>query len=297
MADRVDGLTSASFLAMGSQCRIVAAAPRDVVSRAETRVRELERRWSRFLADSEVSGASRGSGTLCMVSEDTFLLMSVSETARRWSRGAFNPLMLDHIRTLGYERSWNSATVAKPVSGPSAPACAEPIELYESISAVVIPAGTGFDPGGIGKGLAADIVCDELTASGATTVMVDLGGDLRVSGTPWHAEQWSIDIAAPQQRDGQAGRLTLAESGAVATSSVVSKRWRSDGLVHHHVLDPATGQSAETDLLTVSVAASDGLASRGRRKGWVARRFERRLWTSSLALAFTASHFRRQGNH
>src|SRR4029078_51858 len=48
--------------------------------------------------------------------------------------------------------------------------------------AVRLPAGTGFDPGGIGKGLAADIVVDEIRADGADGVCVNPGGDVRVDG-------------------------------------------------------------------------------------------------------------------
>jgi len=48
---------------------------------------------------------------------------------------------------------------------------------------VRLPAGTGFDAGGIGKGLAADLVTTEAIAAGADGICVNLGGDLRVAGT------------------------------------------------------------------------------------------------------------------
>ena len=42
--------------------------------------------------------------------------------------------------------------------------------------------GVGFDPGGIGKGLAADLVATAAVDLGADGAMVSLGGDLRVAG-------------------------------------------------------------------------------------------------------------------
>ena len=51
--------------------------------------------------------------------------------------------------------------------------------ILVAADAVALPVGTGFDPGGIGKGLAADIVVDELVAEGAAGMCINLGGDVR----------------------------------------------------------------------------------------------------------------------
>ena len=46
-----------------------------------------------------------------------------------------------------------------------------------------LPAGAGFDPGGIGKGLAADLAVAEALTEGAAGVCVNLGGDVRLEGS------------------------------------------------------------------------------------------------------------------
>ena len=45
-------------------------------------------------------------------------------------------------------------------------------------------------------------------------------------------------------------------SGGVATSSTTVRRWARGGEELHHVVDPATGRSAEVVWRTVSVAAA-----------------------------------------
>ena len=62
---------------------------------------------------------------------------------------------------------------------------------------VRLPGRHGFDPGGIGKGLAADLVVDEVMAAGAAGVCVNLGGDLRVRGESptGPADRWSWTVA------------------------------------------------------------------------------------------------------
>ena len=48
---------------------------------------------------------------------------------------------------------------------------------------------------------------------------------------------------------------------ASATSSTRSRRWIHEGVVRHHVIDPASGAMSDTDLAAVTVIA---------RRGWLA---------------------------
>ena len=85
-----------------------------------------------------------------------------------------------------------------------------------------LPRGTGFDPGGIGKGLAADIVVDELRAAGAEGVCVNLGGDVRVEGAGPTGDGWTIAVDYPE-RARPIARIGIAR-GAVATSTTLQAR-------------------------------------------------------------------------
>ena len=119
---------------------------------------ELEQRWSRFLPDSEVSQLNRTSGRVCVVSDLTFELVSRAEQARVATSGAFNPLMLDQLEQLGYDRTWDRVERDRRDVVETQAASVEPIELFADACAVRLPEGTRFDPGGIGKGLAGDLV-------------------------------------------------------------------------------------------------------------------------------------------
>ena len=56
--------------------------------------------------------------------------------------------------------------------------------------------------------------------------------------------------------DGRADRPISIEAGALATSSVLRRRWRVGELERHHLVDPRTGLPADTGLSQVSVAAA-----------------------------------------
>ena len=46
--------------------------------------------------------------------------------------------------------------------------------------------------------------------------------------------------------------------GAVATSGRDYRRWQKGGVAQHHIIDPRTGQPAQTDVLTATIIAADG---------------------------------------
>ncbi len=242
-----------TFHAMGSACRIV--GPDDEVVRVgEQMVHDLERRWSRFRPDSEVAALNAVAGSLTIVSSETFELIARSERARRLSRGLFNPLMLDQLEAAGYDRSWDTIVDRDDPPWPAMPASCEPIELFEDIRGVRLPPGTRFDPGGLGKGCAGDLVADRLATLGAATVQIELGGDVRLSGPHWSGGDWPVIVAASIDGSDGVATIRIAEGG-VATSSSVRRSWQRGATRMHHLIDPRTGRPADTDLATATVVA------------------------------------------
>jgi thiamine biosynthesis lipoprotein len=247
-----------AFRAMGSDASVVVVggAP-DLIARARARVEELEALWSRFVPTSEVSRLNRAAGAAALlVSPETFELIERGVEAWRMTRGRFDPTVLGDVLRAGYTTSFDQL----PASGPAGAVsrlgrgCAG-IELDVHLGAVRLPAGVGFDPGGIGKGLAADLVVDELRAAGAEGACVNLGGDVRVSGTP-PDDSWAIAIEHPGSPAPAA--VVHLQNGAVATSSPVNRRWETDHGPAHHLIDPRRGTPAD-----VTVASATALAATG----------------------------------
>jgi thiamine biosynthesis lipoprotein len=132
------------------------------------------------------------------------------------------------------------------------------VELDSLVSAVRLPVGVAIDLGGIGKGAAADDVSAELVAAGVrgvTGVLVNLGGDLRARGEAPQPHGWVVDVDDPLDT-GRTGLLALAE-GAIATSTKLRRAWTRGARTLHHLIDPRTGEPAETGLASVTVVAGE----------------------------------------
>jgi thiamine biosynthesis lipoprotein len=249
------------FRAMGADAQlVVVGGPTDLAGRLAAMVDELERRWSRFLPDSEISHLNRHAGESCAVHDTTVLLVERATAAWRLTGGSFDPTVLGDVVRAGYDRSLADSRDGTAGDRPSGVSdlvigCTD-IAIDAAAGTVALPTGIGFDPGGIGKGLAADIVTDAARRAGADGVCVNLGGDLRVSGVAPNGGSWHVAIEHPD-RDEPIARLDLA-AGAVATSTTRRRRWTTGGEARHHLIDPTTGHPAETDVELLSVVAGTG---------------------------------------
>ncbi|MEY2569588.1 MAG: FAD:protein transferase [Actinomycetota bacterium] len=244
--------------AMGSEAQLIVVGGRiGLIDQLRARIDELERRWSRFLPDSEVSELNRKAGHPVRVSTDTVELVRAAQAAWRLSGGAVDATLLGALLRAGYDRTFEDMT-SSPPPGVSAlaPGCTD---IVVDGDEVTVPAGVGLDPGGIGKGLAADMVAAEALAGGVEGVCVNLGGDVRVSGTAPRGGPWTVAVEHPWSTLPFA--LVTLHDGAVATSTTLRRRWRVDGEARHHLIDPWTGQPSQTDLTLATVIDGSALAA------------------------------------
>ncbi len=244
-------------MASEAQVTVVDADPAEA-RRAERRLRDLEARWSRFLPDSDLSRLNRAGGGPLAVHHDTLVLVTAMVEGWRLTAGRFDPSALPALVELGYRASIedpSATTVLDPDARPGADLDLVAIDL--DASTVTLPRGAALDPGGLGKGLAADLVAEELIERGAAGALVSVGGDLAVRGRPPVGDRWSIALEDPAQ-PGRAFCDLFVDAGGVATSSTLSRRWHAEHANHHHLIDPATGRSADTEVASITVVADAG---------------------------------------
>lgn len=244
---------------MGGTGHVLVLGPHAVRSLAYARSRLdlLERVWSRFLPGSDVSRLNAAAGRWVDVCADTVVLLRHSRRYWELTEGQFDPTVHAAMLAHGYDRDLacvRATGSAAPVASVPAPGC-DGIEVDAAAGRARLPLGAGFDPGGIGKGLAADLVCAELLAAGAAGALVNVGGDLRAAGRPPRRDGWVV--AVPDPYDTRREQLRVAfDDGGVATSSTLRRRWTAGGREVHHVLDPATGRPTTGTVVAVSVVAT-----------------------------------------
>jgi thiamine biosynthesis lipoprotein len=243
---------------MGTDVHVVlVGAGIGALDRARAHIAALEARWSRFVDTSEVSRLNAHAGAPVVCSNDTVLHVQRALDAWRATGGRFDPTVLGAVRRAGYDASFDALPASRGfVDGDARGVGASDIVVDPATNLVMLPNGAGFDPGGIGKGLAADLVCEAAIAEGARGACVNIGGDLRVIGETPDGGAWAVDVLDPF--DGEARATVAFAAGAVATSSRTRRTWSVGGETRHHLVDPVTQAPVANDVAAVTVVAREG---------------------------------------
>lgn len=244
------------FRAMNTDCLVLTsvddAAGEYDVSRAVAVVDCYERRYSRFIAESELSGLNNDTRDEVPVSRQLAAMLSRALYYAGITNGVFDPVVVSELCSLGYDRSFE--LVGSSIGAPAAPVRRgyswRNVYVDRATNVVSRPVGAMIDFGGLAKGAAADAALAQLVHFDGA--LVDLGGDIRAHGEPDSARTWNIGYD-----DVRGARLEVlrVENAAVATSSTSKRRWTHGGELVHHIIDPRTGKSAESDVVQCSVIA------------------------------------------
>ncbi|WP_375055652.1 FAD:protein FMN transferase [Zobellella sp. DQSA1] len=126
-------------------------------------------------------------------------------------------------------------------------------ELYVDLSAIA-------------KGFGTDTVSEYLAEEGFPNYLVEIGGDLRVSGTNAQGQPWRIAVEKPGPGMGAVQQVIAVDNNAVATSGDYRNYYELDGERLSHTMDPVTGKPITHRLASVTVVhpscmIADGLAT------------------------------------
>ena len=117
-----------------------------------------------------------------------------------------------------------------------------------------------LDFNAIAKGKAVDDVAEFLVRNGYTNCLVDIGGEVRAEGTKPNGKVWRVGIQIPTDtKDGMVETDYIFEmtGKSVATSGNYRNYKEIDGERYNHIADPRTGVCRSSNLLSVTVIASD----------------------------------------
>ena len=142
--------------------------------------------------------------------------------------------------------------------------------------------GMAIDLGGIAKGYTSSRIMEIYKEHGIESGLVSLGGNVQVLGTKPDGSNWRVAVQDPGTESAEAtadsedaagdeasaqneaaaqvqylGVLEAADT-AVITSGAYERNFTQDGVLYHHIIDPATGKPADSGLKSVTIVSSDG---------------------------------------
>jgi len=257
-----DAVAVAERAALGTTARVAVWPPENLgaaCAATDDVLAALDQQASRFRRDSELSWLNDAGGGLFMLGDGLAEAVGVALAAARWTGGLTDPTVGAALVSLGYDRDFAAISQGgEPLGIPAlapVPAPGWPLVRLDG-PLLRLPPGIRLDLGATAKGLGSDRAARAvMSATGAEGgVLVSLGGDIAVAGTP-PRDGWPVAVAEEPDQAVPSQLVRLA-AGAVATSSVSCRRWRRGGAVLHHIVDPRTGHPADGPWRTVTVAAA-----------------------------------------
>ena len=264
-------LDPVTFRALGTVVSVLVTEPgqrdaADAILRAE--LAAVDAACSRFRDDSELSRLNRAGGRVVPISRYFAEALAVALTAAQATDGDVDPTCGRSLIAIGYDRDFDELRRDAP-SEPSAgrltitgtPAAGWwMVELDRRRCTARVPPGVLLDLGATAKALAADRAAVRIAEALGCGVLVNLGGDVRVTGPPPEGG-WRIGIAddlAPEDAPEAAAlaQTIVITDGGIATSSPKVRSWRRGAASLHHIIAPETGLPAQTCWRTASVAAA-----------------------------------------
>lgn len=232
----------------------VGEGAQEMLGAAAQEINRLENLLSRTRSGSEVS-AINGGGTVS-VSEETAALLTQALQLAKATNGAFDMTIEPLVSAWGIHTdtprilSQSEIDTLLPLVG------SDHVQLDGST--ITLDKGCRIDLGGIAKGYASDRVAELYRQSDVTGGWASLGGNVYAHGTKANGSFWNVSIRDPQNAAGSAAMVQLSNQFAVTSGGYQRYFTAEDGTVYQHIIDPATGAPAQSDLLSVTVIGRSG---------------------------------------
>lgn len=229
---------------MGSACEVVLAASsvhdaQHLAQMAIDEVLRIEKKYSRYTADSLIANINQQAGLRPVVCDDeTWALLQYASKLHEQSQGLFD------ITSGVFRQAWNFQVPAIP-STDTLDALRAKVGWHKVVlkdQSIALPsAGMEIDLGGFGKEYAADRAAQVLQAQGVVSGYVNLAGDMRFLGPKPTGEPWMIGIQDPRHANQVVATLPITQGG-LATSGDYERYFELNGERYCHVLNPFTGR-------------------------------------------------------
>ena len=221
-----------------------------LLNRCFDEINRLEGLFSATIESSDISHINAANGAPITVSDETAELLRLCLRYAELSDGAFDVT----LRAVTALWDFSSETLPDAAQLAAAAATVDYRQLTVAGNTVTLSGGA-LDLGGVAKGYIADRVAALLREGGATSAMIDLGGNIVVIGER-DGRAWNIGIKDPNNVSELCAVVTGCDL-SVVTSGIYERGFTLNGVRYHHLLSPESGMPVQNGLASVSIVCEN----------------------------------------
>ena len=225
-------------------------------------LRDINRSMSTYQSDSEISNFNSLRSESCLlISSDFAYVLAEALTIAQASEGAFNPLVAPLVNRWGFGPTAQVSRLPTGAEVKSLMALThlDNISLTDTSDQLCkLNSRAQLDLSAIAKGYAVDRIASLFTEQGYSDYLVDVGGELRVSGLNPEGDRWRLAIEQPiTQAAATPGihEVVHVTDHAIATSGDYRNFFEHEAQHYSHTINPLTGYPAQHNLVSVTVIA------------------------------------------
>ncbi len=117
---------------------------------------------------------------------------------------------------------------------------------------------TMIDLGSAAKGYVSQKIKEFLTQEGCESALIDLGRNISTVGAKPNGSKWKVGLQLPFAASGELLDVVEVRNQCVISSGIYERYFERDGVLYHHILDPADGYPVQTDLNMAAVIGDEG---------------------------------------
>lgn len=219
---------------------------------------------STYLPDSEISRFNvMPAGAVLQASPAFHQVLSTALEVGRQSGGAYDVTVAPLVDLWGFGAAGVVTTPPSQaaIDAQLATVGQDKLRVAGAGLRVTKLAAVSVDFSSLAKGFAVDRVAQWLAGQGVDRFLVEVGGEMKLSGLSHRGDQWQIAIEEPRHGGRSVATAISLTDIAVATSGDYRNYFEVDGKRYSHSIDPRTGYPVAHDLVSVTVAHSSAMSA------------------------------------
>lgn len=230
-----------SNFVFGTIYNITYQSDKDLQQEIETELMKVDGEFSMFNPQSTVARINSGDSTVER-SEMFNEIYRLAQTVSRETDGAFDITVAPLVNAWGFGFKHEQLPTPEQVDS-------------------LLQLRNQMDFSAIAKGYGCDVVARLLESHGIHNYMVEIGGEVVVSGKNAKGDDWHIGITKPTDDslsvEGEMQTVLSITDHAMATSGNYRNFYYQGGRKYAHTIDPRTGYPVQHSLLSATVLADN----------------------------------------
>jgi thiamine biosynthesis lipoprotein len=225
----------------GTIYNITYQSDRDLQQEIEAELMKVDGEFSMFNPQSTVARINKGDSTVER-SEMFSEVYQLAQTVSKETDGAFDITVAPLVNAWGFGFKHEQMPTPEQVDS-------------------LLQLRNQMDFSAIAKGYGCDVVARLLESHGIHNYMVEIGGEVVVSGKNAKGDDWHIGITKPTDDslsvEGEMQTVLTITDHAMATSGNYRNFYYQGGRKYAHTIDPRTGYPVQHSLLSATVLAEN----------------------------------------